>query len=341
MGELGVEVQVKVSKTFKLFSSTNNFHKLLLLTNLTSMKEIMASYTSHVSTFSRKRRKFELLVCGYARLQSEQFNLTLHLVLIPLINLFYDSVFWWHLKTDQLNGLTVDLKQSVSNIGDQLKELKLKSKPFKASNGFVFEFYLHPNMESNDTKFIGFYWKIKSLPSLSVMKQLMIEQELKVHTIKERDNRNRYQMKRKRWNATKNSKDWRDWREWEKMEKDRFNRFWRYKSIKKDIKKDIAMLEPAKIVIHFAMSCKQIKRWNVECRKIFKINNMDSMNDDICREKIGWKWHKSNKIEEMLKKMNCLSFGCDIINISVHQKRKDDGKINDIMHTDNDNAISF
>ena len=241
---------------------------------------IMASYTSHfskISTFKRKRRKFELLVCGFARLQSEQFNLNMHMVLIPLINLFVDSVFWWHLKTDQLKGLIANEAiplPPLSSIAESVSTLstEIKSEPFKISNGFVFQFYLYPNLVSHDNKFIGFYWKIKSFPSLLQIKELMMEELIRRQT--------------------------------------------------RNI--DIAMIEPAKIDIHFTMSCKQIKSWNVECRASLDIKDNKDIKKDISQQKIGWKWYRSKEFETKLETMPYLSFGCDIIKILIHQKENDE-----------------
>ena len=225
----------------------------------------MSSHVSQIHSFRRKRHKFELLVCGYARLQSEQFNIHIHMVLLPLINLFFDSVFWWHLKTDQLidteNNYINQPKQNESQEQlqqpQQEKTEKIISETFKI-NEFVLQCSLNPNINEHNTNFIGFYWKIISFPLFDSIKQELINKNL---------------------------------------------------------------IQPAKLQIHFALSCKQITHWNVECEAIIDITK-DSDIKDITNKEIGWKWHKSDNVKQKLSELNYLLFGCEFIDISIHQNNE-------------------
>merc|ERR1719295_1563608 len=103
--------------------------------------------------FSRNRKIIQQLVRGYVRGHSDVF---IPVVLVYVINIFFDSVFWWHFsRTQALHHFTLN--------ADHPSPV-LRGIPF-AIGDFVLQCSLHPNeVVADGLKYIGFFWRMLSSP---------------------------------------------------------------------------------------------------------------------------------------------------------------------------------
>lgn len=70
------------------------------------------------------------------------------------------------------------------------------------------------------------------------------------------------------------------------------------------------------ITVHYALSCSQLE-WSIECKTTIDCSHTEEESDEI-----GWRWFKSEEVEHTLQRLRCLSFGCDVLNISVQKCTK-------------------
>jgi len=78
------------------------------------------------------------------------------------------------------------------------------------------------------------------------------------------------------------------------------------------------------ITVHYALSCSQLN-WSIECKTT--IDCSDALQTES--EEVGWRWYKSEEVQHTLRRLKCLSFGCDVLNITVQNVQRQCTDISD------------